>query len=54
VCHLFVCVEQHQIGELVDIEPIHVAAYIGVLQDTAAKLHIAANRMLFDWLVVRS
>jgi len=53
-CHFFVCVEQHQIGDLVDIEPIHVAAYIGALQDTAAKLHLAANRMLFDWLVVRS
>jgi hypothetical protein len=38
-CHFFVCVEQHQIGDLVDIEPIHVAAYIGALQDTAAKLH---------------
>ena len=53
-CPFFVCVEQHQIGDLVDIEPIHVAAYIGALQDTAAKLHLAANRMLFDWLVVRS
>jgi methylaspartate ammonia-lyase len=52
--HFFVCVEQHQIGELVDIEPIHVAAYIGALQDTAAKLHVAANSMLFGWLLVRS
>ena len=36
-CHFFVCVEQHQIAELADIEPIHVAAYIEVLQATAAK-----------------
>ena len=26
-CHFFAWVEQHQIGELADIEPIHVAAY---------------------------
>ena len=35
---LLVCVEQHQIGELADIEPIHVTAYIEALQATAAKL----------------
>jgi site-specific recombinase XerD len=55
-CHFFAWVEQHQIGELADIEPIHVAAYIEVLQTTAAKptvkLHLATIRMLFDWLVV--
>jgi site-specific recombinase XerD len=55
-CHFFAWVEQHQIGELADIEPIHVAAYIEVLQTTAAKptvkLHLAAIRMLFDWLIV--
>jgi hypothetical protein len=55
-CHFFTWVEQHQIGELADIEPIHVAAYMEVLQTTAAKptvkLHLAAIRMLFDWLVV--
>jgi site-specific recombinase XerD len=54
-CHFFAWVEQHEIGELGDIEPIHVAAYIEMLQTTAAKptvkLHLAA-RMLFDWLVV--
>ena len=54
-CH-FAWVEQHEIGELADIEPVHVAAYIEVLQTTAAKptvkLHLAAIRMLFDWLVV--
>jgi hypothetical protein len=55
-CHFFAWVEQHEIGELADNEPIHVAAYIEVLQTTAAKptvkLHLAAIRMLFDWLVV--
>ena len=54
--HFFAWVEQHDIGELADIEPIHVAAYIEALQTTAAKptvkQHLAAIRMLFDWLVV--
>jgi site-specific recombinase XerD len=55
-CHFFAWVEQHEIGELADIEPIHVAAYIEALQATAAKptvkLHLAAIRMLFDWLII--
>jgi site-specific recombinase XerD len=55
-CHFFAWVEQHEIGELADIEPIHVAAYIEVLQTASAKptvkLHLAAIRMLFDWLIV--
>jgi site-specific recombinase XerC len=55
-CHFFDWVEQHDISELADIEPVHVAAYIEVLQTTAAKptvkLHLAAIRMLLDWLVV--
>ena len=55
-CHFFAWVERHEIGGLADIEPIHVAAYIEVLQTTAAKptvkLHLAAIRMLFDWLVI--
>jgi site-specific recombinase XerD len=42
--------------ELRDIEPVHVAAYIEGLQARLAapsvKLHLAAIRMLFDWLVV--
>jgi site-specific recombinase XerC len=53
---LLAWVEQHEIGGLADVEPIHVAAYIEVLQMTAAKptvkLHLAAIRMLFEWLVV--
>ncbi|HKM69080.1 MAG TPA: site-specific integrase [Stellaceae bacterium] len=36
VCHFFAWVEQHEIGELADIEPVHVAAYIEALQATAA------------------
>jgi site-specific recombinase XerD len=56
VCHFFGWVEQHGIGELADIEPLHVAAYIETLQATAAKptvkQHLAAIRMLFDWLII--
>jgi site-specific recombinase XerD len=56
VCSFFAWVEEHQIGELADIEPVHVAAYIELLQTTAAKptvkLHLAAIRMLFDWLII--
>lgn len=39
--------------ELLDIEPIHVAAYIRRHPGTppAVKQHLAAIRMLFDWLV---
>ena len=52
----FAWVERHRIGELADIEPLHVAAYIEALQATAAKptvkQHLAAIRMLFDWLVI--
>jgi site-specific recombinase XerD len=56
VCHFFAWVEQHGIGELADIEPLHVAAYIEALQATAAKptvkQHLAAIQMLFDWLII--
>lgn len=42
--------------ELVDIEPVHVAAYIEILGKRLAKpsvkQNLAALRMLFDWLVV--
>ena len=48
--------EQNDIGELRDIEPFHVATYIETLQTRLAppsvKQHLAAVRMLFDWLVV--
>jgi integrase/recombinase XerD len=43
------------LDELVAIEPLHVAAYIEALQrdfeQPSVKQHLAALRMLFDWLV---
>jgi site-specific recombinase XerD len=55
-CNFFGWLEEHRIIELVDIEPIHVAAYVETLQASAAKptvkQHLAAVRMLFDCLVV--
>jgi site-specific recombinase XerD len=48
--------EAAEIHELRDIEPVHVAAYIEALQKRLAapsvKQHLAAIRMLFDWLVI--
>ena len=48
--------EAQKFTELVDIEPLHVAAYIETLGQRLAKpsvkQHLAAIRMLFDWLVV--
>lgn len=47
--------EQHRIGTLADIEPLHVAAYIETMrtgfEKPSVKQHLAAIRMLFDWLV---
>ena len=55
VLQFFSWCDQHQLGQLVDIEPLHVAAYIEALQKDFAKpsvkQHLAAIRMLFDWLV---
>jgi site-specific recombinase XerD len=46
---------EHRIGQLADIEPLHVAAYIETMQSgfekPSVKQHLAAIRMLFDWLV---
>ena len=48
--------ERNHLTEIVDIEPVHVAAYIEQLGQRLAKpsvkQHLAAIRMLFDWLVV--
>ena len=48
--------ESQNFTELVDIEPLHVAAYIEILgqrlSKPSVKQHLAAIRMLFDWLVV--
>src|SRR5208282_3450651 len=50
------CDRREDIAELVDIEPMHVAAYIRGLakefEKPTVKQHLAAIRMLFDWLVV--
>jgi site-specific recombinase XerD len=55
VSRFFAWCEQHQIGQLADIEPLHVAAYIEVLgqdfEKPTVKQYLAAIRMLFDWLV---
>ncbi len=51
----FAWCEHHRIGQLADIEPLHVAAYIealgGNFEKPTVKQHLAAIRMLFDWLV---
>jgi site-specific recombinase XerD len=67
VCSFFAWLEEHRIGELPDIEPFHVAAYLKALKVSEAgdrtlrqraaarptvKQHLAAIRMLFDWLIV--
>ena len=55
VSQFFAWCDRHRIGELADIEPMHIAAYIEALQAAMAKptvkQHLAAIRMLFDWLV---
>ena len=49
------CDRRDDIEELADIEPMHVAAYIRGLgkgfEKPTVKQHLAAIRMLFDWLV---
>jgi site-specific recombinase XerD len=48
--------EFQRIGELRDIEPVHIAAYVETLQLRMAapsvKVQLAALKMLFDWLVI--
>jgi hypothetical protein len=55
VTDLFAWLDAAGIVALVDIEPLHVATYIKVLGTRMAKptvkQHLAAIRMLFDWLV---
>jgi site-specific recombinase XerD len=45
--------EANELRELVDVEPVHVAAFIKDLQGRfsppTVKQHLAALRMLFDW-----
>jgi site-specific recombinase XerD len=55
VSRFFSWCEHHKLGQLADIEPLHVAAYIEALgkdfEKPTVKQHLAAIRMLFDWLV---
>ena len=55
-CRLSDWCEGRGLFDLAKIKPIHVAAYIEELQRThskpTVKQHLAALRMLFDWLVV--
>src|ERR1700683_2187343 len=55
VCDFFSWCDRHRIGGIADIEPLHVAAYIENLGQSMSKptvkQHLAAIRMLFDWLV---
>src|SRR5271163_5248229 len=50
------CDRREDIVALLDIEPMHVAAYIRGLgkdfEKPTVKQHLAAIRMLFDWLVI--
>ena len=54
-CRFFAWCDQHEIGEIADIEPLHVAAYVKAMakdfEKPTVKQHLAAIRMLFDWLV---
>ncbi len=55
VTRFFDWCDRHKLGELADIEPLHVSAYIEGLgpdfEKPTVKQHLAAIRMLFDWLV---
>jgi integrase/recombinase XerD len=55
VCRFFAWCDEHKFGAIADIEPLHVAAYIEAMQHgfekPSVKQHLAAIRMLFDWLV---
>ena len=47
--------QDHRIGQLTEVQPVHVAAFIqhlqGQLAPATVKQHLAALRILFDWLV---
>jgi len=46
--------EHHRLGQLADLEPLNIAAYIEALghdyEKPSVKQHLAAIRMLFGWL----
>jgi site-specific recombinase XerD len=56
VSDFFAWCEQAGLSTLEHLQPVHVAAYIEQLSQTrsapSVKQHLAAIRMLFDWLVV--
>jgi site-specific recombinase XerD len=56
VCQFFTWCDRHKIGGIDDIEPLHVSAYIesqlATYEKPTIKQHLAAIRMLFDWLVI--
>ena len=47
--------QDHQIRQLAEVQPVHVAAFVqdlqGQLAPATVKQHLAALRILFDWLV---
>lgn len=55
VCRFLSWCETYGLPELAEIEPLHVATYIETMQASfekpTVKQHLAAIRMLFDWLV---
>jgi site-specific recombinase XerD len=55
VCTFFSWLERRHVRDLIDIEPLHVAAYVEALQTTMSKptvkQRLAAIRMMFDWLI---
>jgi site-specific recombinase XerD len=56
VSNFFAWCEMAGLGRLEQLQPVHVAAYIEQLSQThsapSVKQHLAAVRMLFDWLVL--
>jgi len=55
VTRFFTWCDRHKSSQLADIDPLLVAAYIKVLgkhvQEPTVKQHLAAIRVLFDWLI---
>lgn len=56
VADFLIWCEDRGVGTLVDLQPLHVGAYIEALSHArsapTAKQHLAAIRRLFDWLVI--
>src|SRR5438132_4706313 len=56
VAQFFLWSERRGVGELPQVRPVVISAYIEEMQAThsppTVKQHLAAIRMLFDWLVI--